>query len=275
MENKAVKIIVLAVIAVAVAAVILFVVFNGDNGGVTEPGSTVSSSTSEQTTESTDVSTSEQTTESTTETETKPTTQAPKTTTEPASNGKFIDIDTLINYENPLPDDWEIDLVDLINGHRVDSRVYDSLQKMLEDCKAQGYNPLICSSFRTHEKQTTLFNNKVQQYLDKGYSEEQAKIEAAKWVAVPGTSEHQTGLALDIVSVENQNLDNSQLKSPCQQWLMEHCYDYGFILRYPEDKTDITKIDFEPWHYRYVGVEAAKEIQEKGICLEEYAELHK
>ena len=266
MESKTVKIIVSVVIAVAILGIILFAVKNNDIEKITDPSTTNGTSTSEQT--------SENTTEPTSVTE-EPTSEPTSTTTEPTTSGNSKKVDILVNFENFLPDDWEVDLVDLRNGEQIDRIAYEPLQKMMDDCRAEGYNPLICSSYRSNEKQTRLFNNKVQQYLDKGYSESQAKIEAGKWVAVPGTSEHQTGFTVDIVSVENQNLDESQLNNPCQLWLMEHCYDYGFILRYPLDKSDITKINFEPWHYRYVGMEAAQEIKEKGICLEEYAELHK
>ena len=279
MKRKTVKIIVSVVIMIAVTAVILFTVNGTYNEKITDPGSTAGNSTPGQTTENTTGSTAKPTTEPTSEpsaSTTAPTTEAAtKPTTESATNRKTKKLDILINYENFLPDDWEVDLVELRNGEQVDKVAYDSLQRMMDDCRAQGYNPLICSSYRTNEKQTRLYNNQIQKYINMGYPEDQAKIEAGKWVAVPGTSEHQTGLALDIVSIENQNLDESQLKNPCQKWLMEHCYDYGFILRYPVDKSNITKINFEPWHYRYVGLEAAREIKEKGICLEEYDELHK
>ena len=275
MESKAVKIIVSVVIALAIAGVILFALNNNGDEKITDPSSTAGTSTSEQATENATDTTTEPTSADATE-PTDPTTEATtKPTTGSNVSGSSNGLDFLVNYENFLPDDWEVDLVDLRNGEQIDRRAYDSLQKMMDDCRAEGYNPLICSSYRSNEKQTRLFNNKVQQYIDQGYSESQAKIEAGKWVAVPGTSEHQTGLTVDIVSVENQNLNESQLNNPCQLWLMEHCYDYGFILRYPLDKSDITKIHFEPWHYRFVGLEAAQEIKEKGICLEEYAELHK
>ena len=274
MENKAVKIIVSVVIAVAILGVILFAVKNTDHEKITDPSNTAGTSTSEQTSENTTEPISEQNTEPTSEA-TGQTSEPTSAMTSPTSSGNAKKIDILVNYENFLPDDWEVDLVDLRNGEQIDRIAYDSLQKMMDDAREAGYNPLICSSYRSNEKQTRLFNNKVQQYIDQGYSEDQAKIEAGKWVAVPGTSEHQTGLTVDIVSVENQNLDNSQLNNPCQLWLMEHCYDYGFILRYPIDKSDITKINFEPWHYRYVGMEAAQEIKDKGICLEEYDQLHK
>lgn len=95
-------------------------------------------------------------------------------------------------------------------------------------------------------------------------------MEAARWVAPPGTSEHQTGLALDIVSADYQLLDEKQAETPEQQWLMEHCWEYGFVLRYPTDKSAVTGIGYEPWHYRYVGKEAAREMVRRGVCLEEY-----
>ena len=103
-----------------------------------------------------------------------------------------------------------------------------------------------------------------------GYSEENARTEAGKVVAVPGTSEHQLGLAVDIVDIENQILDEDQEKTAVQKWLMKNSWRYGFILRYPNDKSNITGIIYEPWHYRYVGKEAAKEIYDLDVCLEEY-----
>lgn len=179
-------------------------------------------------------------------------------------------VEILVNAENPLPDGRKIELETLPDGHQADKRAYDSLVKMLDAASALGYNPVICSAYRAHETQVMLFNNKISQYKAQGYSYDEAYKAASGWVAIPGTSEHETGLAFDIVSRENQVLDESQLESELQQWLMENCYDYGFILRYPQDKTEITKINFEPWHYRYVGDNLSREIKEKGICLEEY-----
>ena len=143
---------------------------------------------------------------------------------------------------------------------------------MMDDCRAAGNSPLICSSYRSQEKQESLYQNKVDRLRAQGYSPEKAKAEAAKSVALPGTSEHQLGLAVDIVDVNNQNLDKSQENTAVQKWLMEHSWEYGFILRYPGDKSETTGIIYEPWHYRYVGKEAAGEIHEQGICLEEYLE---
>ena len=178
----------------------------------------------------------------------------------------------LVNSRNKVPDGYKITLKQLINGQAVDARCYPDLQQMMDDCRAAGLSPLICSSYRSQEKQEELFDDKVKYYTNLGYSPESAKTEAAKTVAVPGTSEHQLGLALDIVDVNNQNLDSSQEKTAVQQWLIANSWKYGFILRYPTDKSDITGIIYEPWHYRYVGKKAAAEIQDQGICLEEYLE---
>ncbi len=188
-----------------------------------------------------------------------------------SSNAKKSDWNlVLVNPKNTLPEDFSVSLKELANGHAVDARVYPSLQKMMDDARAQGLKPLICSSYRTMEKQKKLYNNLVKKYQNEGFSQENAKKEAAKWVAVPGTSEHQCGLAVDIVSTDYQLLNKEQENTAEQQWLMKNCYKYGFILRYPEDKVEITGIGYEPWHYRYVGEEAAKEIFEQKICLEEY-----
>lgn len=178
----------------------------------------------------------------------------------------------LANPWNKVPDDFAVARTLLKNGQSIDERAYPDLQQMMDDARAVGLSPSIISSFRTMDKQKALFTNKVNRCIASGYSYEDAVIEAARWVAYPGTSEHQTGLALDIVAESYPELEKEQENTPEQKWLMENSYKYGFILRYPKDKTDITGIAYEPWHYRYVGKEAAKEIYEKGICLEEYLE---
>lgn len=178
----------------------------------------------------------------------------------------------LVNPDTPMPENYEIAVKQLNNGQAVDERCYDALQSMMDDCRDAGFSPVICSSYRTQEKQQQLFVNQVEKWKKQGYSEDEAKIEAGRLVAVPGTSEHQLGLALDIVDISYQILDEKQEDTPAQQWLLENSWKYGFILRYPKDKTDITKISYEPWHYRYVGEKAAKEIFDRKICLEEYLE---
>lgn len=176
----------------------------------------------------------------------------------------------LANKWNKLPDDFSVKTVTLNNGHAIDERAYNDLQDMMDSARSEGLSPIICSSYRSMDYQINLYNTQIKDYISKGYSEGEAKEETEKWLAIPGTSEHQTGLALDIVSLDYQNLDEKQEDTPEQKWLFENAYKYGFILRYPKDKIDITGISYEPWHYRYVGKEAAKEIFDKKICLEEY-----
>lgn len=177
----------------------------------------------------------------------------------------------LVNRDDPLPEDFSVpELTNLKNGHAIDSRAYPSLQAMLDAARAAGHDPMICSSYRSQEKQEKLFTQKVRTYLDRGYSQDEAEELAAGWVSPPGTSEHQAGLAVDIVDRDYQLLNEEQEKRPVQQWLMEHCAEYGFILRYPTGKSDLTGVNYEPWHYRYVGEEAARAIMSGGLCLEEY-----
>ena len=151
---------------------------------------------------------------------------------------------TLVNFENTIPKDWKVDLVQLNNGQSVDRRIYDDLIAMLQAAKSEGLNPLICSSYRTNEKQEQLYQNKVSEYLSQGYSKVEASDKAAFWVARPGTSEHQLGLAVDIVSTKNQRLDRSQENTVEQQWLIQNSWKYGFVLRYPTNKNSITGVGY-------------------------------
>ncbi len=176
----------------------------------------------------------------------------------------------LVNPWNEMPEDYEVTLKALPDGQKVDERAYDDLNAMLEACRDAGLRPKICSSYRTQAKQTYLYNNKITRLRNAGYSKAAALEEAGRWVARPGTSEHQLGLALDIVSSSYQALTKKQEKTAEQKWLMEHCWEYGFILRYPSDKSEITGIGYEPWHYRYVGREVALDVRESGLCFEEY-----
>lgn len=178
----------------------------------------------------------------------------------------------LVNPWNPVPEGYEPALVQLSGGHAVEERCYPDLQEMMDDCRKEGLLPLICSSYRTQEKQEQLYEKEKRKWVQKGYSEEEAEREAGKSVALPGTSEHQLGLAVDIVDSNYQLLDVTQEETPVQKWLVENCWKYGFILRYPPEKSDRTGIIYEPWHYRYVGKEAAAEMRERGLCLEEYLE---
>ena len=176
----------------------------------------------------------------------------------------------LVNPWNEIPEDYKVTLKTLPDGMKVDERAYDDLAAMLQACRDAGLSPKICSAYRTQAKQTYLYNNKIARLRNAGYSRQAAVEEAGRWVARPGTSEHQLGLALDIVSSSYQALTKKQEKTAEQKWLMEHCWEYGFILRYPNDKSEITGIGYEPWHYRYVGVEIAQDVRQSGLCFEEY-----
>lgn len=169
----------------------------------------------------------------------------------------------LVNKENKIPEDYQFQLQEIEPDHKVDSRIIEPLTQMLSDARKQRLKPFICSSYRTTTTQTTLFNQKLREYKNLGYGTQEAEEKASYWVTFPGTSEHEIGLAVDIVSTNYQILDQNQENTSLQKWLMEHCVEYGFILRYPTYKKEITKINYEPWHYRYVGVENAKFMKEK------------
>ncbi|MBR3964060.1 MAG: M15 family metallopeptidase [Clostridia bacterium] len=188
---------------------------------------------------------------------------------------------TLVNPWNKLSVEY-IDTIELtkVNGKQVDVRMVEPLKQMLNDCYEANKTtkngcegkPLVCSGFRSQATQENLFTKKINNIkkAKPGISDDEAYALAAKEVAIPGTSEHQLGLAVDIVCcVEHYNLDAQKTKVR-QQWLIDNCHKYGFILRYPADKTDVTGIIYEPWHYRYVGVEVATEIMSRGICFEEW-----
>lgn len=178
-------------------------------------------------------------------------------------NGKIL---ILVNSENKVPKDYEPKLMTLTNGQQIDEGIYPSLQKMFDAMRAQGYYPEVVSGYRSEEKQEDIFENKFASFREQGYSKKEARELTEQWVAEPGTSEHETGLAVDI------NPDRDKSGDEVYRWLSENAHKYGFIKRYPEDKTDITGISNEPWHYRYVGEKAAKEMKKKNLCLEEYIE---
>lgn len=180
---------------------------------------------------------------------------------------------TLVNNSTPLEDGYVPELATInAAGHRFDARAASSLKEMLADMEKQGLSPLVCSSYRTWDKQQSLFDRQLGKQKAKGLAGDDAVAAASTIVAYPGTSEHQLGLAADIVALDYQILDDKQQETPEAQWLVEHCAEYGFILRYPPEKSDVTGVIFEPWHYRYVGAAAAREIMDQGLCLEEYLE---
>lgn len=181
----------------------------------------------------------------------------------------------LVNRWNAIPDDYTVHEIAAGNNQTVDKLCYDALMNMLGDCQAEGLEPLVCSGYRDLALQTQLYENKIARLVSTGFSRGDAESRAGTEVAYPGTSEHHTGLAVDLVDMNYQGLDEAQEQTAVQQWLMKNSWKYGFILRYPNGKSDITGIIYEPWHYRYVGLDAAEAIYEQGICLEEYLAQYK
>lgn len=171
----------------------------------------------------------------------------------------------LVNQDYYIPEDYKVELESFDNGEAVDYRIYEALQEMFNDAKDDDVYMFVAEGYRTQKEQQELMDEKVEEYQEKFLVEFLAKWQAKRWVAIPGTSEHQLGLAVDI------NADISKSSSQeVYSWLAENAHEYGFIQRYPADKTEITGISYEPWHYRYVGEDVANEIYEEGICLEEY-----
>ena len=191
-----------------------------------------------------------------------PTTPDPEPEPDPEPIPELL---TLVNPWNQVPEGWTVDLVTLPNGLEIDKLCYDALMDMIDGCYDAGLTPVICSAYRTQDFQQTLYDNKVSEWMEQGYSQEEAREKAGHQVAVPGTSEHQLGLAVDI-NADGINSAGYEV----YDWLDKHAHEYGFIRRFPESKTDITGVANEPWHYRYVGKKVAAEIHDRGICLEEY-----
>ena len=173
---------------------------------------------------------------------------------------------TLVNTCYRIPDSYTPDLVYVCgSSERLDSKVAEHYEEMYNAAKADGVNLTPCSGYRSYERQENNYNNKIKFYESQGYSNADARVKAATIIMPPGSSEHNLGYAMDIVCVDEWFEDTAEFK-----WLTENAADYGFIMRYPKEKQDITKVIYEPWHWRYVGVEAAKEMKESGEVLEEY-----
>lgn len=167
---------------------------------------------------------------------------------------------TLVNRWNGLPETRSFWLKTTADGEQVDSRIAGALNDMLSDAEAQGYEVHLNAGFRTSVEQQALFDDKVAAFCAGGYDDVTASELAGQWVSRPGTSEHELGLAVDIGTETPALYD----------WLQDNSWRYGFIQRYPENKTALTGVAHEPWHYRYVGKEAAAEMYAQGLCLEEY-----
>ncbi|MCL1822869.1 MAG: M15 family metallopeptidase [Oscillospiraceae bacterium] len=180
----------------------------------------------------------------------------------------------LINEANPLPAGYNPNLRYVYKQYRADSRCADYAIQMLEDAKKAGINLMVISGYRTELLQQQNFDALMQEFIDKGHTKEQAYNLTKQEIALPGTSEHNAGLALDILSedwyMHHTSLTNDFDKTAEFNWLVGNSWKYGFILRYPDDKTPVTGIIYEPWHFRFIGVKRAKEVYESGLCLEEF-----
>ncbi len=175
----------------------------------------------------------------------------------------------LINKQHPVPEDYEFTLGTLMGSVQCDERIFDDLLAMLQAANEDGISLWICSSYRDENRQQILFERKIKKYMANGLSYADAYRKTSQTVTVPGASEHQVGLAFDIVTGSHTALNEAFGETEAGIWLRDNSYRYGFILRYPKGKEDITGIAYEPWHFRYVGKDAAEIIKEEALSLEE------
>ena len=181
---------------------------------------------------------------------------------------------TLVNPWNPVSETgFSPKLTGAENGFQIDRACANALQQMLTDCRAAGCRPVLTAAYRSVDDQLVLHDGEVQNRVDSGLNPETAEEEVSKLIAVPGRSEHELGLAVDIADEDNPKLDEQQGDTPTSRWLEENAWHYGFIQRYPRGAEDITGYSWHPWHYRYVGVDAAENIYSLSITLEEYLSL--
>lgn len=176
----------------------------------------------------------------------------------------------LVNKQHPIPEDYSFNLGNIKGSMQCDERIIADLLAMLQAAKNDGINLAICSPYRNLNRQEMLFEKKITSYMGQGYSYMEAYKTASRTVTIPGASEHQIGLAIDIFSDTYTSLDEGFGETAAGKWLAEHSCEYGFIIRYPEGKEYITSIEYEPWHFRYVGKEAATIMTQENICLEEF-----
>ena len=183
----------------------------------------------------------------------------------------------LVNNNLPLAQDYapaELAVADADTGKQLEAAAAAAYQEMAADAAEDGVSLVLCSGYRDYDYQAGLFEKRMQKYLDQGRTAEDAAALARTIVAKPGCSEHQTGLAADIVTEKYTGLDSGFAKTDAYAWLVQHGAEYGFILRYPEDRQADTGIVYEPWHWRYVGVENARAIAASGLSLEGFLALH-
>ena len=264
-----------AVILIAVISLIIFVISVANSDKDTTQSTVTSSQNISSEQASSEVTSSEDT--SSTESVSKKPTSSESTSSEKLNeelDKEFQNL-TLVNGWNPLPEDFDYEghLTTIpqkyIKGSltQIDKDVWPYLKAMLDDARAEGIDIGVWSPYRSYATQKMLFERQVKKQIANGVPESEAEDKAATVVARPGTSEHNTGLALDI------NCANSSFESTkAYKWLTKNAENYGFIMRYREDKQVKTGVIHESWHWRFVGINAAKEINELDMCLEEYVE---
>ncbi len=202
---------------------------------------------------------------------------APEPTPEPRPAPPEVDLDSwelrLVRRDSPLPADFAPELEEIEEGQMFDNRAVMHLRKLIADARAAGYSVYVCSGYRSYDTQSFIYWNHVQDYEKQGMTREEAEAATAIAVNYPGGSEHQLGLAADILEYQGQAMEPWIGGSGLMLWLQEHCADYGFVVRYPEGKTDVTGVEYEPWHLRFVG-SCAWYLMEYDLCLEEFRALY-
>lgn len=252
--------------------VIFFIINKANSKNSQEVNSEISKQT-EETTQSTSENTTETTNIETSSTGTTNTSSTNTSSTVGGNETPNVDVTTdwrirLANYDHILPEDFEVELADIDSTRQFDARAIKYLKDMINDMKKDGHTSIwVQSSYRSVARQKELYENSINKYLKQGKTQEEAEKLTDEYINKPGSSDHNLGLAVDFNYVDNTFADTAEYK-----WLLENAENYGFILRYPKDKEDITKIAYESWHWRYVGEEHAKKMNELNMCLEEYVE---
>ena len=191
-----------------------------------------------------------------------------------ANDEKYL---ILVNKSSTVDQSYKPESLVKVKDSHKDIELLETAEKALEamftEMRANGFdNVSVTSAYRSYSYQSSLFNTYLNDEIASGLSYEKAKERVLTYSAYPGTSEHHTGLAVDLITSSMSELDESFADDPVYPWLLENAWKFGFILRYPKDKTEITGYSFEPWHYRFVGRYHAYKIYSEGLCLEEYLE---
>ncbi|MDR1755135.1 MAG: M15 family metallopeptidase [Eubacterium sp.] len=184
----------------------------------------------------------------------------------------------LINHDNPLPKNFKIERSVIQDGFEMDARCAGYAMQMLEDAKKDGITLKVCSAYRSPEEQTEIFDKNVEMLIKKKYDPKEAERLTLREIAAPYESEHNCGLAMDLIT-EDWFINHDDLNADFEytgefKWLSANAWKYGFILRYPKGRSDITGIIYEPWHYRFVGLQKAEQIYCSNLTLEEYIERY-